>query len=275
MGIAILMATYNGEKFITEQIESLLAQTYSDFTLYVGDDGSTDGTMDIVAKYAERHPGKIVILKDKEPHLGAKDSFMKMLEMVEDVDYYMFCDQDDVWLPFKVENTLAKMKDTERKHPGKGVMIHTDLRIVDRNLNTIYDSFWGWQGMKPDLSKDFRFTPICNAFTGCTMMINQEARRLSLPLDPRAFMHDQWIGLKVAKYGVVDNLKEATILYRQHGNNVCSCETTRRTLFHKIKLDKVLNFYQGKNKEMLRDLGYGPLPRAIYYKLLYTIKKMF
>ena len=79
MGIAILMATYNGEKFITEQIESLLAQTYSDFTLYVGDDGSTDGTMDIVAKYVERHPGKIVILKDKEPHLGAKDSFMKML----------------------------------------------------------------------------------------------------------------------------------------------------------------------------------------------------
>ena len=95
--IAILMATYNGAKYLREQIDSLLAQTCQDWHLFIHDDGSSDDTMSIVNQYIETHPDKITIL-DYPSQGGACKNFLSMLEQV-DSSYYTFCDQDDVWLP--------------------------------------------------------------------------------------------------------------------------------------------------------------------------------
>ena len=112
--IAILMATYNGERFLAEQIASILGQANHDWHLYIHDDGSKDNTVNILNDHAMKHPDEITVL-DYPPQGGALSNFMSLLERVE-ADYYMFSDQDDVWMPEKVELTLQKIREMEKTY---------------------------------------------------------------------------------------------------------------------------------------------------------------
>ncbi|MBR4154305.1 MAG: glycosyltransferase [Paludibacteraceae bacterium] len=107
--VAILMATYNGAKYLREQIDSLFVQTYRDWTLYIQDDGSKDATLDIIKEYSDE---RIVLVDVGLTRQGAGMNFMSLLNMVES-EYYMFCDQDDVWFEDKMEKELARMKEIE------------------------------------------------------------------------------------------------------------------------------------------------------------------
>ncbi|MBQ7192792.1 MAG: glycosyltransferase, partial [Synergistaceae bacterium] len=122
--IDILMATYNGQKFIAEQLDSIFSQTFQDFRLIVRDDGSTDNTCAILEEYSAKYPGRIKIIHDEAVCKSATKNFFEILKHAE-ADYVMFSDQDDVWLKYKVQITLDYMKETERKNPGKPVLIFT------------------------------------------------------------------------------------------------------------------------------------------------------
>lgn len=271
--IAILLATYNGENFISEQLDSLFSQTIQNFKIYVRDDGSTDNTINILKKYIKKNPNKITLLNDKTLHRGARDSFLWLLENVES-QYFMFCDQDDVWLPYKIEHTLKKMTETELKNPGKAVMIHTDLKIVDKDLNVINSSFWNWGKFNVDLNRHFNFAALGNVFTGCTMMINSAAKKYIFPINTNIKLHDEWIGLTIVKNGIVDNLKEQTMLYRQHGNNVCSAGNKKEfNLKHYISFN-INNWYDNR-KPILDSVGYGSKTKAIFFKFLYSFIRTF
>lgn len=270
--IAILLATYNGARFLGEQLDSLFRQTYTDFTVYVHDDGSTDATCEILHQYASAHPGKLVLMSDEKPGRGPMGSFMWLLENT-DAEYYMFCDQDDVWLETKIEHTLRRMRDVERLHPGKPVLIHTDLRVVDERLNTRYESFWKRKGYRVDVSKRFNFTCLGNVFTGCTILINQALKQISLPVSPHAKMHDQWLGIVAAKYGVVENLKEQTLLYRQHGMNAAGAGTDY-SWTHWFTWWMAFPRWYRANRPLLREVGYGPAVKVYWYKLLYVIIRL-
>lgn len=132
--IAILMSTYNGSLFIKEQIESILKQTNKEWLLYIRDDGSTDDTRMILQEYTRKNPSKIHLLHDEFMNIGAGRSFMHLLEVVN-ADYYMFCDQDDVWMENKIERTYLYLRNLEQKF-GKNTAIgvFTDLTVVDSNL---------------------------------------------------------------------------------------------------------------------------------------------
>ena len=136
--IAILMATYNGSRYLREQIDSILSQTNDNWQLYIHDDGSTDSTMDIILEYCNKYIGKIVYLNDAQKHRGAAMSFMYLLKQVE-ADYYMFCDQDDVWLPNKVEQEFKSITEYSNEKP---ILVFSDLYIVDEKLNVIEKSYW-------------------------------------------------------------------------------------------------------------------------------------
>lgn len=110
------MATYNGELYIEEQINSILTQTYQDYTLYIQDDGSKDKTVEIIKSYSLAHEN-VVYVDNGLTKQGAGQNFMTLLNCVES-DYYMFADQDDVWLPFKIELSLGQMKNIEQKIGG-------------------------------------------------------------------------------------------------------------------------------------------------------------
>ncbi|MDR1645152.1 MAG: glycosyltransferase family 2 protein [Tannerellaceae bacterium] len=219
--IAILLSTYNSEKYLCEQIDSILNQSYKEWILYIRDDGSTDETLNIIKEYCSQH-SNIVLCKSENKNRGAKNSFFWLLEHV-DALYYMFCDHDDVWLPFKVEITYKKMKIAEQDNFDKSIIVNTDLMVVDNNLQIIHPSMWEAAHLLPDILKSsFHYLCICNFVTGCTMMINQKAKEVSFPVSSKAIFHDSWIALKVLYTGgIIIPIKEQTILYRQHTQNVC------------------------------------------------------
>ena len=216
--IDILLPTYNGEKYLTEQIDSILTQSTQDWRLIIRDDGSSDNTVSIIEKYAAKYPDKIKLITDNDGNLGASLNFGRLLEQA-DAEYIMFSDQDDVWLPNKIELTLNVMKATEQIYPDKEVLIHTDLKVVNSDLNIIADSMWSYQKISPEIGDDLSKIMAQNIVTGCAMMINRKAKDVSTPIPPEAIMYDWWIAMNVARYGKIVYLSAPSILYRQHSDN--------------------------------------------------------
>ena len=216
--VDILMATYNGEKYIKEQIESILNQTYKDWILYIRDDGSKDNTKSIINDYCKRYPKKIIHVKDNKVGLGAKLNFAELMKYSKS-EYCMFADQDDVWLNTKIEDTMNKMIDAEHIHGKKiPILVHTDLKVVDGNLNIINESFWKYQNLNKD-NKSLNTLLVQNNITGCTMMMNKSLVKLGVKVPKDCIMHDWWVGLIASGLGKIYTVDKPTMLYRQHGNN--------------------------------------------------------
>lgn len=215
--IAILMATYNGEKYICQQIDSILSQTCKDWELYIHDDGSTDNTIAAVESYVEKYPDKIHLIDGKSTG-GAKYNFFYMFGQVE-APYYMTCDQDDVWLEKKIELTYDKMLTIEDK-ADISCLVYTELRVVDSELNTIADTMSGYQSLDCHKRTINQFI-LQNSVTGCTMMVNRALRDKMLRITDidNTIMHDWWAALVAAQFGKTAFIDEPTILYRQHGDN--------------------------------------------------------
>lgn len=215
--IDILLSTYNGHPYLKELLDSMFNQTFKDWRLIVRDDGSSDGTCEIILNYCKQFPDKITFVNNNETHIGACQSFAQLLEY-STAKYIMFCDQDDVWLPTKIVMTLNRMCEIESLHKGLPILVHTDLKVVDKDLRVISDSFWKFQHINPDLKKINNLL-IMNNVTGCTMMINKELKMLSMSIPEGSVMHDWWIALVASVFGITDHINSATILYRQHGRN--------------------------------------------------------
>lgn len=275
MRVAILLATYNSERYLEPLIDSLCNQTYRDFTLYIRDDGSTDSTPAILAHYVAQHDN-IVVMDDPTKGRRAMGSFMWMLEHT-DADYYMFCDHDDIWLPTKVELSVDKIRSIEKRETP--ALVSTDLVVVDSDLKTISPSLWGYMKLRPELLTQLKYAVSCNLFTGCTMIINRAARDISLPVSPNAVMHDSWIGLRtIAAGGDVAWIAEPTILYRQHGDNVFGAQAVSSDssyYLRKLKgIGRVISTYRS-NYRMAKDAVGGKLcvSKFLFYRFLYLIKR--
>ena len=275
--IAILLATYNGEKYISEQLESILAQTFQDYTIYIHDDGSTDNTIGIIGGYVEQYPKKIKLLEDSQRHRGPRYSFMWLLQQV-DCDYYMFCDQDDVWLKDKIQLSLDKLRKLEENNPQKAALVHTEMKIVDENLNMISESLYATMRIKPSIVDTFRFMGVCSCGPGCTMIFNNKAKSLSLDYDnlDGIPMHDWWVAINTVKNGVVGFLKTPTMLYRQHSQNTVGSSIVNAGYMYK-KAAHLKKTFQPYSQEItwLKKVGYGGIPKFLFFKVLFSILRMF
>lgn len=216
--ITILMAIYNGETYLREQIESIIAQTFTDWRLILCDDCSKDSSFEIASDYATRYPGKIVAVRNPEPSGSAQNNFMDMLCSADD-DYIMFSDQDDVWLPDKIRLTYDEMKRQEGQSPETPVLVHTDLFVTDGELNVLSRSFMKYSGFNARYNSLNRLL-VQNNISGCTTMINRSLTKRATGINlSRIIMHDWWIGLVASAFGRVGFVKTPTILYRQHSGN--------------------------------------------------------
>lgn len=217
--VDILLAAFNGEKYIAQQIDSILNQTYEDWKLYISDDCSCDNTVNIVKKYLEKYPDKIVLIQSTNSSGSSKNHFFKMLKYSVS-EYIMFCDQDDIWLSDKIQLTIEKMIECEKQYRiNTPLLVHTDLKVVDENLKIISNSLFKYQSLSYERSKLNNLLGQ-NIVTGCTMMINRELldlTRNNIPKD--AIMHDWWLALVASAFGQVIFLQSSTVLYRQHCNN--------------------------------------------------------
>ena len=218
--IDILLSTYNGEKYLEQQLQSIIEQSCADWHLIVRDDGSTDQTLCILDKFAKQDP-RISVFTDEKGNIGALRSYEELLKKSES-DYVMFCDQDDVWLPEKISHTAEGMQDAESKFGVKTpLLVYSDLQVTDEKLTTVDTSFWHYAGIHPQNIVDFPTLAGKNCVTGCTTMINKTAKAVSLPFGEHALMHDHAIALSVIAHdGKLIENPHADILYRQHGSNV-------------------------------------------------------
>lgn len=246
--VEILMATYEGEEYIDEQLQSLLNQTYENWTLLIRDDGSTDKTLEIIQKYEKKKSDRIKLLKDNKGSLGAKDNFLELLKNSKE-DYIMFCDQDDIWLPNKIEITLKKMLKVQEGP----TLIHTDLKVVDKNLNILSNSFWKLQNLDP-ARISYNYMIVQNNITGCTAMLNRELVNLSKGEFPNGIMHDWIIGIIAALKGKIDYIEEPTILYRQHSRNSIGAKNYFQLAVSKLKNIKFIKSSLYQTNYQLSDI---------------------
>lgn len=216
--IDILMAVYNNEEFILEQLESLACQTYPHFRIIIRDDCSSDGSVSLIEEFSSRHPDRVILIKGTE-NLGAKGNFAKLMDECKS-KYAMFCDADDIWSPTKIEETLHLMQKNEALYGEKTpLLVHTDLSVVDRNLQSVCPSFWDYSQLNPHSARSINRLLTQNVVTGCTMLINRPLLELASPIPQEAVMHDWWIALVASAFGHIDFTLKPTILYRQHGKN--------------------------------------------------------
>lgn len=234
--VDILLATYQGDKFLDELLKSIFTQRHQSFHLWIRDDGSTDKTLEILSNWSKIFPNNITIIP-RLKSLGAKGSFSELMQHSR-APYVMFADQDDIWLPFKIEALLDLMHRMERQYDSHiPLLVHSDLRVVDQNLKEISPSFWKYSGINPYKSNLNHLLPQ-NIVTGCSLMINRSLAQLALPIPNEAIMHDWWIALIATSFGHIDFLPQATILYRQHAQNNIGAKQYDLMNFFKNALNK-------------------------------------
>lgn len=270
--IDILLATYNGEKYLKEQIDSILNQTYKNINLIISDDCSTDRTREILKEY-EHSDERIKIYYQKE-NQGYIKNFEFLLKQVNS-DVYMLSDQDDVWLPEKIEKSYETLK---KKNAD---LVFGDLEVVDKNLNTIYPSFNKFMLLDRKIRKyidSYKINYLYNCVTGCTVMSKKEYinKLLPFPSKSKYVAHDHWMGIIIALDGKLAYMPEKYIKYRQHGNNEIGTNKIShgftkleqvRNLFIKVKLG-VFGTYVENNEKFPEQLQKLNTKAYNYFKML-------
>ena len=255
--IDILMATYNGEKYLKEQIESILNQTYKNIRLVISDDCSKDGTREILKQYEQ---DERIEVHYHEKNQGYIKNFEYLLKQVKN-DIYMLSDQDDVWLPEKVEKSYETLIKNDAD------LAFGDLEVVDENLNTIYESFNKFMLLDRKIEKyinSYKVNYLYNCVTGCTLISKSKWIKeiVPIPTDSKYLIHDHWMGLIVALNGELAYMPERYIKYRQHGNNQVGTEKVShgfnkleqvRELFISVKLG-VLGTYVKHNEKFPKEI---------------------
>lgn len=212
--VAVLMSTYNGEKYLKEQIDSILAQKGVDVTLYIRDDCSSDGTIDIIKGYVKRYKNAVLILGD---NLGVGNSFMQLVyDCPDDYEYYAFADQDDIWLKEKLKSAISKIGAETQP-----VLYCSNQLLVDKELKTLGMRYTG------ALNTSYKQILFSNQFAGCTMVWNNSLHKILCDENRRPStmllknrIHDVWVAMVASVVGFIIYDENSYILYRQHENNV-------------------------------------------------------
>ena len=270
--VDILLATYNGEKYVAEQIDSILNQTYKNIHLIISDDCSKDNTPEILKEYEKKDKRITVYI---QPHnLGVVKNIEFLLKKVTN-ELYMLSDQDDIWLSRKVEKSVETLKKENAD------LVFGDLEVVDQNLKTIYPSFGDYMLLNKKIKKyidSYRVNYLYNCVTGCTVLSKKEfiEKILPIPTNSKYLIHDHWIGLIVALNGKLAYMPEKYIKYRQHGDNQVGIEKIShgfktidqvRNLFISVKLG-VFGTYVKYNEKFPKELQNLNTEAYNYFKML-------
>lgn len=217
--VAILLATYNGERFITQQLDSIIKQSCTDWELFIHDDGSSDLTCEIIKKYVSDYPDQMHLV-EAAPQGDAKSNFLFLMGKV-DAPYYMFCDQDDVWNSDKIESSLSAIRALASDN-GTAIplLVFSDSTVVDDDLHIIHKSFLSYQGLNPDRLR-FSELVVQNVVSGNASIFNHSLLEYALKYinEESIIMHDHWCSLIAAYFGKIAFIKQSSLLYRQHDSN--------------------------------------------------------
>lgn len=237
--VSIAMATYNGEKYIEEQIKSILKNLNEDDEIIISDDGSTDKTLDIIKDIGDK---RIKIIEG--PHNGIKKNFENAIKNTKG-KYIFLSDQDDIWNENKVKDVIKSFK------KEKATLVIHDAYVINEKKEIIEDSFFKYRNSKKGIIKNI----YKNTYIGCCMAFKKDILKKIIPIPNDIEMHDQWIGIVNDKYGKSFFLREKLIMYRRHENNVSKMKhygvfKMLKNRIHLLKnFLKVIMVKEGKNGE--------------------------
>lgn len=213
MKVSVALASYNGEKFIKEQLETILVNLHPEDEIIVSDDGSTDGTRSIIEGFAD---DRIHLLDG--PKCGVKKNFENAISHCTG-DIIFLCDQDDTWAPNKVDRVLKEFEDE-----GVSVVVH-NCSLSDENGGQLLNSYFEYRQSGPGYLKNI----VRNSYMGCCMAFRSKYKNALLPIPADIEMHDQWIGLLCEKLGKSVYIPDKLIVYRRHESNASDCFHHYRT----------------------------------------------
>lgn len=262
MKVNILMSTYNGQQFLAEQIRSIQEQTFSDWTLLIRDDGSSDRTKDLLHDFARQDSRIRLIDVEEQKNLGVIKSFHRLVQY-EKADYYFFSDQDDVWLPDKLEVSLQEARFYPTDQP---LMVYMDLTVVNQDLQVMTESMIRSQSHHANTELVQELTE--NTVTGGVAMINHALAELWSGTED-ILMHDWYLALLASALGKLVFIDKPGELYRQHADNVLGARTLskrfkkwiRPHILFKVYWDLIKN--SQKQASFLLDKPLSPAHREL------------
>lgn len=247
--ISVALATYNGEAFLRQQLDSIYTQSYCNLEVIAVDDCSNDGTVDILREYSENYGLELYVNKT---NLGFKKNFEKVLSLCRG-DYVALADQDDIWLTDKLETLINEIKDYS--------LICSDASLVDEEGNIIANSMRRHSNVYVPQKHVFEFLVFDNYVTGCTTLIDAKILEKSLPIPETETYHDWWLALQATRYKGIKYIDKSLVHYRQHEKNQIGAQNKRRNvklfrLFSKMARHKKMNDVKSKIQRLENVLSY-------------------
>lgn len=246
--IDILLATYNGEKYLAQQLDSLLNQTYPNTSIFIRDDKSKDSTVSIINNYKEIYPNKITFIEGIENDNKSIGNFSILMNYAKS-DYILFSDQDDIWEKDKVEKLFNKIRSIEIANPNIPIYVFSDLSMIDEHGNQIAPSLWEKEGISPTKIKMGNLLTQ-NVANGCASIFNRHLLEIGKNIPKGVLMHDHWLIIIASAVGVVDFILDKTIKHRIHQSNSSRAESDlkkeRNTSWKSIVKGENLKSYHHK-----------------------------
>lgn len=235
--VDILLSVYNGAQYLEKQLDSLLRQSFVNWRLLVRDDGSRDSSKNILIHYQQAYPEKITLFFGD--NLGATQSFHELLKRSTAL-YAMFCDQDDIWFPDKIQLMLQTIKEKEIVY-GKEtpILVFSDLVLIDEKDEQFSPSFWDWHKINSN-NTSINQLLLENIVTGAASFFNRALIEAALPIPAEAILHDWWLAQHASLFGLMVPLAKPTVYYRQHLENVVGCKNLGWARIKEMILDPKL-----------------------------------
>lgn len=231
--IDILMATYNGEKYIEEQINSIISQTYTDWNLLIRDDKSSDRTVKKLEEL-EKKDSRIKIIRDRKGNLGIVKNFEELLNNSKE-DYVMFSDQDDIWNEDKLDIYINKINEVKKKDISDFIFLMHSNAVLNNGKSFIQKKF---------LKNNFNNLFFNYFVQGATVLITKEFKEFILPFPKEAYIHDRYFHLVSDFFFDRIFLDERTMFYRQHDNNQIGAKNDLKRLLSK-------QFFESRDRQLI------------------------
>lgn len=256
--VTIVLATYNGELYLREQLDSILRQSFLDYQLLIGDDCSSDNTLNIIKEYQLKYKNIYLICNPKR--LGHVSNFENLIKQI-DYGYIALCDQDDIWYEHKLSEAMNALEDANNMNLP--MLFHSDLEGIDQKNMKLYDSFFKKRGYAFPKKKSIDILLGRSGIMGNTMVFNQALKEKILPFPKDLIVHDYWIALVNEFTGKRITFTDVLVKYRIHENNtsktfrLSSKSLMRKNIilpYHNIQREKVLEEFRERFKIEREDL---------------------
>lgn len=272
--IEIVLPVYNGETYLSSQLDSILGQTYENWILKIRNDGSKDNSQAIIDSYCKKYPQKIINIVSPSQNVGLIQSLNYLLAAEPHGDYISFSDQDDIWLPNKLEISYKHIKELEKLNPEVPLGICTDVKCVDAKLNILSESFFKSQKFLDNIIGNTNKMLALNVVQGCSVLTNKLAKDKYYPFPDILNVHDMWLAVIISYYGKMCYLRQQTMLYRQHEENVLG------------EINVGFNYYLNRFRFAYKTIGNlrkiqkclnirSNIIKILYYKFFFALNRIF